>query len=93
MWVIGERGKRFMKKLKQVKYTEEPIGKIKIISDFLPLPHKLVMKEKTEKITLSLTKESIDFFKLAEKKNHTKYQKMIRNLLNQYAIRHNDILK
>jgi predicted DNA binding CopG/RHH family protein len=75
-----------MKIRKKVKYTNEPIGKVKIISDFLPSPDNLVLKEETEKVTLSLTKESIDFFKKIAKKNHTQYQKMIRNLLNQYAM-------
>lgn len=79
-----------MKTRKKVKYTDEHIGKIKIIPDFLPGPDNLVMKEDTEKVTLSLTRESIDFFKKAAKKNHTQYQKMIRNLLNQYAILHHD---
>ncbi len=51
-----------MKKHK-IKYTDEPIGKVKIVADFLPKPSELVLKEETVKITLSLTKESLDFFK------------------------------
>jgi predicted DNA binding CopG/RHH family protein len=74
-----------MKKQK-VKYTDEPIGKIKIISDFLPNPEELALKEETVKITISLTKESIDFFKEQAETYHTNYQKMIRQLLAQYAI-------
>ena len=50
-------------KTQTTKYTDEPIGDIKMISDFLPPPHLLVLKEETVKITISLTKESIDFFK------------------------------
>jgi len=84
----GEGEKRFMKPLKKVKYTDENIGNVKVIPDFLPSPENLVMKEDTEKVTLSLTKSSIDFFKMAAKKNHTQYQKMIRNLLNHYASHH-----
>lgn len=34
-----------MKKLK-VKYTNEPLGKIKIVDDFLPQPKDLVLKKK-----------------------------------------------
>lgn len=83
--VIGEKGKKFMKK-KKVKYTEEPIGKIKIVDDFLPKPQDLVLKkEKVEKITLSLTKSSVDFFKSEAKKHHTHYQTMIRALIDRYA--------
>lgn len=70
---------------RNVKYTDEPIGKIKIIPDFLPRPHELIYKEKTVKITLSLTKSSIDFFKNLAKNQNTQYQKMIRKLLDKYA--------
>jgi len=37
-----------MKKRKP-KYTEERIGKIKIVDDFLPSPEKLVLKEEQQK--------------------------------------------
>lgn len=74
-----------MNKTKKVNYTDEPIGKIKIIPDFLPKPHQLVLKTETKKITLSLTKESIEFFKDEAGKYHTNYQSMIRELLAQYA--------
>lgn len=84
MPVIGERGEKFMKKHK-AKYTNEAIGNIKIIEDFLPSPEDLVLKEENVKVTLSLTKESLDFFKEEAKAHHTQYQKMIRNLLDQYA--------
>lgn len=68
-----------------IKYSDEPIGKVKIIPDFLPPPNELAMKEETVKVTLSLTKSSLDFFKRMAKKRHTKYQKMIRSLLDKYA--------
>jgi BrnA antitoxin of type II toxin-antitoxin system len=74
-----------MKKTKRINYTDEPIGKIKIIPDFLPKPHQLVLKTETKKITLSLTKESLEFFKDEAEKHHTNYQSMIRELLAQYA--------
>ncbi|MEA3384608.1 MAG: CopG family transcriptional regulator [Campylobacterota bacterium] len=74
-----------MKKI--IKYTDEPIGDIKIIEDFLPSPKDLIFKENV-KVTISLTKESIDFFKAEAKKHHTQYQKMIRNLLDVYAENH-----
>lgn len=70
---------------KTVKYTDEPLGKIKIIPNFLPRPDDLVLKDETVKVTLSLSKSSIEYFKQAAKKNHTQYQKMIRNLLDHYA--------
>lgn len=72
-------------KKRKVKYTNEPIGKIKIVDDFLPKPKDLVLKEETKKITISLTKSSIDFFKEEAQKYHTNYQTMIRMLLDKYA--------
>ncbi|MGD9152511.1 MAG: CopG family transcriptional regulator [Gammaproteobacteria bacterium] len=70
---------------KKVKYTDEPIDEIKIRHDFLPGPDELVLKEETVKITLSLTKASLKYFKKAAKSRHTQYQKMIRVLLDKYA--------
>lgn len=72
-------------KKRKIKYTDEPIGKVKIVEDFLPAPKNLVMKEKTTKITLSLSQSSIDFFKAEALKHHTQYQKMIRALIDQYT--------
>lgn len=73
---------------RKVKYTDEPIGKIKIVDDFLPKPKDLVLKEETSKITISLTKSSIDFFKSEARKNKTHYQTMIRALIDQYTSHH-----
>lgn len=70
---------------KTVKYTDEPIGKIKIIPDFLPSPEDLVLKEETTKVTLSITKSSLEFFKRMAKSKNIQYQKMIRALLDKYA--------
>ena len=83
---IGEKEKRFMNKT--IKYIDEPIGDMKIIEDFLPSPKDLIFKEENVKVTISLTKESINFFKAEAKKHHTQYQKMIRNFLDVYADNH-----
>lgn len=72
-------------KARTVKYTDEPMGEIKIVADFLPPPDQLVLKEETVKVTLALTKESVDFFKRVAKEKHTHYQTMIRTLLEQYT--------
>lgn len=72
-------------KKRVVKYTDEHIGDIQLVDDFLPPPNQLVLREETVKITLSLTKESVDFFKKIAKEQHTQYQKMIRVLLEQYT--------
>jgi predicted DNA binding CopG/RHH family protein len=76
-----------MKKQK-AKYTEKRIGKIKIVDDFLPQPKDLVLKEETAKITIALTKSSIEFFKHEAEKYNTNYQTMIRTLIDKYASRY-----
>jgi len=81
---IGERGKNYMSK-REVKYTDEPIGEVNFVADFLPPPDQLVLKEETVKVTLALTKDSVDFFKKIAREKHTHYQTMIRALLEQYT--------
>jgi hypothetical protein len=83
--VTGEGGRKYMKKRKKTKYTNEAIGKIKIVDDFLPSPEDLVMKEESVKVTLLLSKASVDYFKELAEKKHTHYQKMIRILLDKYT--------
>ncbi len=68
-----------------IKYSDENIGKIEIVEDFLPSPENLVFKENNVKVTIALSKKSVNFFKQEAKKNHTQYQKIIRNLLDIYA--------
>ena len=48
----------------KTKYTDEPIGEAKVIKDFLPSPDELILKGEAVKVTLLLSKSSIDFFKL-----------------------------
>jgi len=69
----------------KIKYTNEPIGKVRVLKDFLPSPEELVLKDETVKVTTSLSKISIDFFKKEAKKHNTQYQKMIRRLLDEYT--------
>jgi len=72
---------------KATKYTDEPLGQIRVIRDFLPPPSELVFKEDTVKVTLGLSRRSVDFFKKQAKKHDTQYQKMIRRLLDLYVTR------
>ena len=62
-----------------------PIGKVTKITDFLPPPEELIMPEKKVKVTILLNETSISAFKGLAKKHHTKYQKLIRNLVDKYA--------
>ena len=69
----------------KIKYTDEPLGKVEVVSDFLPSPEELAFKEDTVKVTIALSKSSVDFFKREAEKHDTKYQQMIRRLLDAYA--------
>jgi predicted DNA binding CopG/RHH family protein len=70
---------------KRIKYSDEKIGKVEIVQDFLPRPEDLVYKEDTIKVTLNLSKSSIEFFKEIAQKHGSQYQKVIRNLLDSYT--------
>ena len=69
----------------KIKYTNEPLGKVRVVRDFLPSPEELALKDETVKVTIALSKTSVDFFKKEAKKYNTQYQKMIRRLLDEYA--------
>ncbi len=68
----------------KIKYNDEPI-EAKVINDFLPSPEELSLNDKKTKVTLTLTKKSIDFFKDVANKNGASYQAMIRRLLDYYV--------
>jgi len=72
--------------------SEEAIEEIKFIADFLPSPEELVFREETVKVTIALSRTSIDFFKKEVKKYRLPYQKMIRRLLDEYAQQHQRIV-
>ncbi len=70
-----------------VKYTAGEIGRVRVIDDFLPAPAQLVPREENVKVTLSLSRRSLDFFKREAKKRRVPYQRMIRALVDTYADR------
>ena len=79
---IGERENNIMKRANDYNV---PIGKMTRVEDFLPSPGELVPPAATVKITIALNRSSVRFFKGAAHKHHTKYQKMIREVLDRYA--------
>jgi predicted DNA binding CopG/RHH family protein len=70
-----------------VKYTTGEIGPLRVIENFLPSPEALVLREDNVKVTLSLSRRSVDFFKRAAKSRRVPYQRMIRALVDAYAER------
>lgn len=73
---------------KSISYTDEPLGDLRVIEDFLPPPGQLAFKEESVKVTIGLSKSSVDFFKQEARKHQTHYQTMIRRLLDIYVARH-----
>lgn len=72
----------------KIKYTDEPI-EAKVIQDFLPPPEELAFREEGVKVTLALSKKSVEFFKAEATKHHTQYQRMIRRLIDAYVDTYN----
>lgn len=62
-----------------------PIGQLTRVKDFLPPPSELVVPEDTVKITLALKRTSVDYLKRVARRHHTKYQRMIRELVDRYV--------
>jgi predicted DNA binding CopG/RHH family protein len=74
-------------KSRTVKYTAGEIGRLRVIRDFLPPPEALAPREENVKVTLSLSRRSVDFFKREGKKRRVPYQRMIRALVDEYTAR------
>jgi predicted DNA binding CopG/RHH family protein len=69
----------------KTKYTNERIGENRVVPDFLPSPDELAFRDEGVKVTIALSKRSVEFFKSHAAKNQTQYQRMIRQLLNAYV--------
>lgn len=68
----------------KVKYTNEPINS-RPTKDIFPSPEELMRSEEKQRVTLELTKTSLNFFKKIAQKNNASYQVMIRRLVDFYA--------
>ena len=69
----------------KIKYTDERLGDVKVVRDFLPPPEQLAFREEGVKVTLALSKKSVEFFKSEAAIHHTQYQRMIRRLVDAYV--------
>jgi hypothetical protein len=77
---------------RRIRYTDEPLGQLRVIRDFLPPPEELAFREEGVKVTIALSKRSVDFFKREAQKHGMQYQRMIRRLLDSYAKFHSQPL-
>jgi predicted DNA binding CopG/RHH family protein len=75
---------------KRIHYTDEPL-EMRLVPDFLPSPDELALRNQQTKVTISLSSESVAYFKEAAKKHHMQYQKMIRQLLDEYVAHQKNI--
>lgn len=72
---------------KRIRYSDEALGNLRVVPDFLPPPDQLAFREDEVKVTLALSKHSVAFFKAEAKKHKTPYQRMIRRLVDAYVRR------
>ncbi|MEK7745363.1 MAG: CopG family transcriptional regulator [Elusimicrobiota bacterium] len=73
---------------RKISYTDGPLRKLSVVKDFLPSPKELAFKGESVKVTIMLSRSSVEFFKKAAEKYHTSYQKMIRAVIDAYAARY-----
>jgi predicted DNA binding CopG/RHH family protein len=73
------------KNTETVDYTDEPLQMGRRVEDFLPRPEDLVFRPKGVKVTITLSEESIEYFKSEAARLQTPYQRMIRNLIDEYV--------
>ena len=84
---IGGREGCCMKK-KTRRISDQPVGKLTAIHDFLPPPEKLLQNEEKMKITITLDAATVRYFKTVASKMGLKYQRMMREVLKGYATRY-----
>ena len=82
---------------KEIKYTdapkdiEESLERSVIIPNFAPLPEQvkeLANKRAKKQVSIYLSTDTIERFKAAAKKNGSRYQTMISNVLDTYTQQH-----
>lgn len=74
-----------MNRNNEVGYTDEPVEMGRRVDDFLPGPEDLVFRPKGVKVTITLSEESVAWFKEQGERLHRPYQRMIRNLVDEYV--------
>ena len=72
----------------KIRYKDEPLRRLRIVRDFLPPLEDLVFRDEGVKVTIALSKRSVEFFKGEARKHNTQYQRMIRRLLDAYTEHH-----
>ena len=71
---------------REEELQDQPIARFSL-SDFFPTLEELAAREETVKVTIALSKLSVEYFKEQAELHHTQYQRMIRRLLDEYVQR------
>jgi hypothetical protein len=61
------------------------VGRMQEVEDFLPRPEDLVFRPKGVKVIITLSEDSVSYFKEQADRLHTTYQRMIRDLVDEYV--------
>jgi hypothetical protein len=69
---------------KRVHYTDEPM-QMRLIKDFLPSPQQLATRGKRVKVSVEISKSSLDFFRQQAGRSKMQAKNMIGTLLDVYA--------
>ena len=64
---------------------DRPYGKLTFIKDDLPSPEELAESFRTKKITIDVEEVTLDFFKKKAEYSKSKYQRLMREVLKEYA--------
>jgi hypothetical protein len=70
---------------KPIKHTNEPIGRVKVLEDFLPPPGALVPRDETSKVAIAWSRRGVAFFRREARVHKRQDHRMIRALLDCYA--------
>jgi predicted DNA binding CopG/RHH family protein len=77
-------------KRKKIVYTDGPrsLTNAKAIEDIFPRPEDLLLEDETIRVSINLTRNTVEAFKRFASEHDTKYQRVIRRLLDEFAARH-----
>jgi predicted DNA binding CopG/RHH family protein len=68
------------------KITSEALGALRVLPDFLP--GAAAPREEEVRITVLLSRTSLEFFKAEARRHNMQHQRLIRKLLDRYAEKH-----
>jgi predicted DNA binding CopG/RHH family protein len=74
----------------KIKYSEGPIDIADLkdlvrVPDFLPSPDEIARRMDKTKITITLSADSVEFFKKKAREHDLQYQLLIRHILDEYV--------